>query len=104
MSTNLESLIILNNEAENRFEIAVNGKLAVLEYIRTRTNITYAHTEVPIGLEGLGIGGKLARHALDFARDNELKVIPICPFVINYLRHHPEYHPIVFGYKGKNNE
>lgn len=100
MSVNLDSLAIQNNEAEKRFEAEVNGRLAYLEYIRAGKNITYTHTEVPVGLEGMGIGGKLARHALEFARDNELKVIPICPFVTNYLRTHPEYQPLVFGYKG----
>ena len=100
MSVDTDSLTIRNNEAEKRFEVEVNGKLALLEYIRAGKNISSTHTEVPVGLEGMGIGGKLARHALDFARDNDLKVIPICPFVTNYLRTHSEYHPIVFGYKG----
>ncbi|WP_420627890.1 GNAT family N-acetyltransferase [Candidatus Leptofilum sp.] len=99
MSINLDALAIRNNEAEKRFEVEVNGRLALLEYIRAGQNITYTHTEVPVGLEGMGIGAKLARHALEFARDNDLKVIPICPFVTNYLRTHPEFHPIVFGYK-----
>ena len=99
MSINLEALTIENNEAEKRFEVEVNGRLALLEYIRAGKNITYTHTEVPKELEGMGIGGRLARHALEFARDNELKVIPICPFVTNYLRTHPEYQPLIFGYK-----
>lgn len=101
MSVELDSLEIVNNEAEKRFEVTVNGRLALLEYIPAGKNITYTHTEVPRELEGMGIGGKLARHALAFARDNGLKVIPICPFVTAYLRRHPEFHPIVFGYKGK---
>lgn len=104
MRVDLDSLTVGNNEAEKRFEISLAGELALLEYIRAGKNITYTHTEVPEALEGMGIGGKLARHALEFARDNELKVIPICPFVTAYLRRHPEYHPLVFGYKGKQNE
>jgi len=101
MSDTLDSLTIRNNEAEKRFEVELDGQLALLEYIRAGKNITYTHTEVPKSLEGKGIGSKLARHALEFARDNDLKVIPICPFVTDYLRRHPEYHPLVFGYKGK---
>lgn len=98
MSINPDALVVRNNEAQKRFEVAVNGRLALLEYILAGKNITYTHTEVPEELEGLGIGGKLARHALEFARDNGLKVIPLCPFVIAYLRRHPEYQPLVFGY------
>ena len=100
MSINLDGLTVINNEAEKRFEVMVGAETAVLEYIRAGSNITYTHTEVPLTLEGQGIGGKLAQHALDFARDSGLKVIPICPFVTGYLRRHPEYRSIVFGYKG----
>ncbi len=100
MSVNLDALTVRNNEDAKRFEVEVDGKVALLEYIRAGKNITYSHTEVPPELEGKGIGGKLARHALEFARDNDLKVIPICPFVTAFLRRHPEYRPLVFGYKG----
>ncbi len=99
MSIDPDALTVRNNTAENRFEIEVNGSLAMLEYMRAGSNITYTHTEVPRELEGMGIGGRLARYALDYARDNDLKVIPICPFVTGYLRRHPEYHPLVFGYR-----
>lgn len=101
MTIDMDKLEVRNNEAQRRFEVEVNGETAVLEYIRAGKNITYTHTEVPRALEGLGIGGKLAQHALIFARDNGLKVIPICPFVTAYLRQRPEFHPVVFGYKGK---
>lgn len=101
-NVDLESLTVRNNEADKRFEIELNGQLALLEYILAGKNISYTHTEVPVALEGKGIGGRLAHHALEFARDNGLKVIPICPFVTNYLRTHPEYHPIIFGYKGRS--
>jgi predicted GNAT family acetyltransferase len=104
MSGDAENLIVRNNEAAKRFEIDVDGKLAILEYIPAGRNISYTHTEVPRELEGMGIGGKLARHALEFARDNDLKVIPICPFVTSYLRRHPDYQPLVFGYKPKSND
>lgn len=79
----------------------MQGHLALLEYIRAGSNITYTHTEIPPNLEGMGIGSKLARHALAFARDNDLKVILICPFVTGYLRRHPEYQPLVCVYKAK---
>ncbi|GJM41293.1 MAG: N-acetyltransferase [Ardenticatenaceae bacterium] len=101
MSFEMDSLLIRNNEAEKRFEVEVDGKVALLEYIRAGQNISYTHTEVPRELEHKGIGSKLAQHALDFARNNGLKVIPVCPFVTNYLRTHPEYQPLVFGYKKK---
>jgi predicted GNAT family acetyltransferase/uncharacterized Fe-S cluster protein YjdI len=38
------------------------------------------HTEVHPNFEGTGIGKKLVYAAVDYARKNELKVIPICSF------------------------
>jgi predicted GNAT family acetyltransferase len=35
----------------------------------------------------------LIRAALDFAHFNQLKVVPVCPFVQAYLKKHPEAAP-----------
>jgi predicted GNAT family acetyltransferase len=32
----------------------------------------------------------LARAALEFARERNLRVLPVCPFVADYMRRHPE--------------
>jgi hypothetical protein len=52
-------------------------------------------TEVPESLRGTGIAGMLAKTALDYARENHLKVDVICPFVSGYLETHPEYSDLV---------
>lgn len=91
---------VRNNVASKRFELETSGRVAFLDYMQAGSNITYTHTEVPPELEGQGLGSSLARYALDYARENNLKIIPICPFVTSYLKRHPEYHSLVFGYKG----
>src|SRR3984957_1374123 len=80
---------ISNNQAKNRFEMQRDGKIAFLLYRDLPQVLVLTHTEVPAGLEGHGIGGKLARYALDFAREGSLKVVPLCPFVTEYIRRHP---------------
>jgi uncharacterized protein len=87
--------IVTQNETANRFEIAVDGGTAFLEYHRGRDFLTLVHTEVPAELEGRGIGGKLAKAGLEFARAENLKVVPSCPFVAAYIRRHPEYLDLV---------
>lgn len=52
-------------------------------------------TEVPSQLEGKGVGSALARNALDYARDNDLRVVPTCPFIRSYIEKHPEYQDLV---------
>ncbi|PZX55736.1 GNAT family N-acetyltransferase [Algoriphagus chordae] len=38
------------------------------------------HTEVDESLKGQGIGLKLLVELVDYAREEEIKVIPLCPF------------------------
>ncbi|MGB3850513.1 MAG: GNAT family N-acetyltransferase [Tunicatimonas sp.] len=91
MATDSEPLDIVNNEARHRFEARVGEQLAVLEYTLATGLIVYNHTEVPKTLEGQGIAGQLAKTALEFAQANELKIMPLCPYVATYIRRHPEY-------------
>jgi uncharacterized protein len=49
------------------------------------------HTEVPPALNGKGIGSALARGLLDIARAEDMKIVPLCPFVAAYITKHPEY-------------
>ncbi len=86
---------VSNNTTGNRFEAHFEGKTAFLEYRRTSHELTLIHTEVPAAMAGHGIGGKLARAALEFARKQNLKVIPHCPFVIDYIKRHQEYADLV---------
>ncbi len=95
MNTNLNDVDVSNNEAEQRYEARVDGRLAVLTYQQESGRIVYTHTEVPEGLEGQGIAGKLTRVALDDARAQRLTVVPRCPYVAGYIQRHPEYQDLV---------
>lgn len=95
----MTDLTVTKNEAKKRFETAVNDKTAYLEYIPAGTNIVLSHTEVPEGLEGQGIGGRLVKQVLEQAKAANQKIIITCPFVASYIKRHPEYLDLVFGYK-----
>ncbi len=81
---------ILDNEAEQRFELVEDGHLAELVYRRRPDRMVIVHTGVPPELEGRGIGGKLVRAALDDARRRGLAVTLLCPFALEYVERHPE--------------
>ena len=50
-----------------------------------------AHTEVPPKVtQGKGYANQLAKAALEYAKQNQLKVIPACKFVRAYLKRHPD--------------
>jgi predicted GNAT family acetyltransferase len=82
---------VVNNESARRFEITVDGHTGFLQYATTGERINLLHTEVPPELGGRGLGGTLAKAALDYAQEAGLKVAPSCPFVKKYLDKHPEY-------------
>ena len=43
---------VIDNPQENRFELAVEGQTAVLNYERTPKSLVLVHTEVPASLRG----------------------------------------------------
>ena len=79
-----------NNALASRFEAFVNGNLAVLDYRIEGATIFLLYVEVPASEQGRGIASKLSRAALEFSRDNRLKVVARCPFIAAYMRRHPE--------------
>jgi uncharacterized protein len=46
-------------------------------------------------LRGGGIAGRLTAGALDLARSQGIKVIPRCPYVVNYIERHPQYQDLL---------
>ena len=90
MSEDLQ-LQVLHEPAENRFAIHTGGVTAVLEYQLFEDKVVYTHTEVPPALEGKGIGSRLVKAGLDWARSEGLRVVPVCTFVARYVERHPEY-------------
>ena len=95
MKTDLDTVVIENNSADQRFEAKVGRYLAVVEYQRGGDIIVFTHTEVPEELEGQRIAGKLDHAALEYARAQQLTVVPLCPFVASYIRRHQEYIDLV---------
>jgi predicted GNAT family acetyltransferase len=86
---------VVNNEAEHRFEITIDGHTGFLQYAQTGHRMNLLHTEVPPALGGRGLAGQLAKAALDHARDSHLHVIATCPFIKTYIQKHPEYESLV---------
>lgn len=80
---------------QRRFVVRDEEGTGELRYNIIGSQIILEHTEVSPGLRGRGVAGSLAKAALEYARANELTVIPVCPFVIGYLRRHPEYQTLL---------
>ncbi len=81
--------------SNGRFELERDGLVAYLEYNLSGKVLQLIHTEVPEALRGKGIASELAKSALDWAHEHQVKVDVICPYVAGYLERHPEYKDLV---------
>lgn len=80
-----------DNAALGRFELEVDGHLAIAEYRIAEGVIEFFHTVSPPALRGLGAASKLIHGALLAARERGLKVKPTCSFVAAYIERHREF-------------
>ena len=95
------SIEVVDATERHRYEAQLDGALAgFLDYVVKHSRIALIHTEVPKAFEGHGVAAALTRFALDDARQRELRVIVICPYVRSYLETHPEDLDIVVGSSG----
>jgi predicted GNAT family acetyltransferase len=95
VNVDLNNQSVTHDEAAQRFELLVDGARALLTYRRFPDRILLLHTEVPQPFEGHGLAARLSRSALDFARTNHLRVVPLCPYVSSFIQKHPEYQDLV---------
>jgi predicted GNAT family acetyltransferase len=91
----IDDLEVVHNPEARRFEIHYGEEMARLEYRLRASTIIYTHTVVPPSLKGHGIAERLAREALDYARERGLSVVPLCPYVADYIEKHAEYSDLV---------
>ena len=93
----IETVTVTDSAERSRFEAHVGGSLAgFAQYVRTAALVVYPHTEVDLDFEGRGVGGALARAALDDARERGLPVLAICPFIAGWMGRHPEYGDLAY--------
>ena len=91
MTIDLNTLTVTRNEAEHRFEAWIDGTLAKLDYIQDGKNFVITHVGVHPDLRGQGIAGRIVQVSLEYARENNLRVVPMCSYAAAYIRRHPEY-------------
>ncbi len=66
------------------------GRLAEMEILVKDSVLTVFHTEVDDSLRGKGVAGALVAKMVEYARGNNLKVVPLCPYVLAQFKRHPE--------------
>ncbi len=95
MAISSDQFNVVHQPDKKRFAILLDGKEAVLEYIPAKKYLVFTHTEVPQSHEGKGLASRLAHTGLEYAKEVNQPVLPLCPYVAMYIRRHPEYKPLV---------
>jgi predicted GNAT family acetyltransferase len=98
MSADIDStdIEITDNPDQDRYEVRSGGQvIGRADYRRDGNQIVIPHTPLDPAHRGQGLGGQMVRYALDDIRARDLKVVPACPFVSDYLARHPEYADIL---------
>ncbi|MCK5800671.1 MAG: N-acetyltransferase [Deltaproteobacteria bacterium] len=87
---------VAHRPQEQCFDLVIEGHRAVLEYRpRGDATIVFTHTGVPGPLEGRGIGSRLVRAGLAWAREGGYRIVPACWFVAGYVQRHREYQDLL---------
>lgn len=90
MSLDLDQIKVVHNPGENRFETFIDGKLCKLDYLQNGRNFVITHVGVHPSLRGQGVAGKIVEAGIEYARENSLRVVPMCSYAAAYIRRHPE--------------
>ncbi len=79
------------------FYIEEDGqKSALMTYKKSDENeITIDHTEVDKAMQEKGLGKKMVAAAVEYARENDIKIVPVCPFVKKVIDETSEYRDVL---------
>lgn len=80
---------VTRNPAQHRFELEVDGQTCIADYRELPGVWAITHVEVPLKLRGRGLATRLAQDIVQFARNENHKIQPICPFMVAYFSRHP---------------
>lgn len=73
-----------------------NEKLAEMSYSKAGDKlIIIDHTEVSEKLKGKSAGKQLLQAAVDYARQHQIKILPLCPFAKSVFDKTPEYNDVL---------
>ena len=85
------------NDKKGSFFIEIDGKQeAEMTFVFAgEDKIIIDHTGVNPGNEGKGLGKQMVAQAVTYARENNIKIIPLCPFAKKVFDNTPEFRDVL---------
>lgn len=72
-------------------------RMAAMEIGIKGSSLTVYHTEVSEKLKGKGIASQLLSEMATYAREHQLKVIALCPYVSAQFKKHPDLYDDIWN-------
>ena len=88
-------LKVIHEKENERFVIYTEDKEAFVEYRTDGKFINLYHTFTHPALRGKGLAAQVVRAALEFAKENNLKVIPTCSYVQSFIMQNNDFKELV---------
>ena len=91
------TITMLTDNKRGAFELHLNDQIvAKMTFVYAgRTKFIIDHTEVNHEYNGNGYGKLLIQKAIAFAKEKDLKIMPLCPFAKAYFDKHPELSDVI---------
>lgn len=88
---------VIHDKEEQKFQINIEEQEAYLRYLISNKDntINFLSTYTPPALRGNGLAEKIVKEGFKFAEENNLKVIPTCPYIHTFLKRNPEYDKLI---------
>jgi predicted GNAT family acetyltransferase len=90
---------VIHNQEAHRYELWLEDKrIGLADYSLMPGERHFVHTEVDPSQQNKGYAADLMREALADVRANTKdKVVPVCSYVVMYMKRHPETHDLLKG-------
>lgn len=95
MKTEYTKIPLIKNQEKKRFEIEIDGHYAFIDYKEPGDKMALIHTETDSELAGKGAAAAVVEKTLHYLDDNNIILLPFCPYVFAYIKKHPEWKRIV---------
>lgn len=97
-----DGIVVVNTphatrEGAGRYELRDGDTVIGFTRYREREDgaLVFDHTKVEEVYGGRGLAGRLAAFAFADVREQQRRLVPVCPYIAAWARKHPEYADIV---------
>ncbi|KQP01534.1 GNAT family N-acetyltransferase [Leifsonia sp. Leaf264] len=92
----MSDIDIRRNDEGSRYELSIDGEIAgYAEFRSVPGQIIVTHTQTLRDYKGQGVATRLTEWLLADARARGERIVPKCPFLVEYLETHHDFDDII---------